>query len=264
MRPGRLLEPLLPRPETGGRLPRAAIGVALGLVVLGALALVVGQQVFGLGRAAPSDGDVTGSAAGRVRGTEGSYAFTLTQPQDRDLPVTWDPCTVIPVEVDDRLAPPGSARVLDEALDEVARVSGLRFRIVGRTTRQPPRPGRTGDVPRRQPALVSWTTPEQMPELRGDVAGLGGSTARPDRRTRKLEYVTGSVALDAPQLTEVMTRPGGVDRTRAIVIHELAHLVGLDHVDDPDELMYADTIGRIDLGPGDREGLAALGDGPCF
>jgi hypothetical protein len=40
--------------------------------------------------------------------------------------------------------------------------------------------------------------------------------------------------------------------------------VGLDHVEDPGELMYADNVGRVTLGPGDRRGLAALGSGQCF
>jgi hypothetical protein len=33
---------------------------------------------------------------------------------------------------------------------------------------------------------------------------------------------------------------------------------------DPGELMHADNVGRLALGPGDREGLAALGSGRCF
>jgi hypothetical protein len=35
-------------------------------------------------------------------------------------------------------------------------------------------------------------------------------------------------------------------------------------VSDRNELMYADTVGQLDYGPGDREGLAKLGAGPWF
>jgi hypothetical protein len=38
----------------------------------------------------------------------------------------------------------------------------------------------------------------------------------------------------------------------------------LDHVDDPSELMYDRNVGLTEFGPGDREGLAALGSGSCF
>ena len=72
------------------------------------------------------------------------------------------------------------------------------------------------------------------------------------------------VALDTPQLTEIMASPNGADHARAIIVHELGHLVGLAHVDDPNELMYADNLGRLDLGPGDRRGLVALGSGRCI
>lgn len=46
-------------------------------------------------------------------------------------------------------------------------------------------------------------------------------------------------------------------------MHELAHVVGLDHVDDPTQLMYAENSGQLDFGAGDRAGLALLGTGEC-
>ena len=264
MRPGRLLDPLLPRPETGGRLPRAAYAVATGLVVAVTVALVVGQQLVGMqASSSPVREEATGGAGAQVQGATGTYSFALVQPDDQGRPVAWDPCRTIPLEVNDRLAPDAGARLLSDAVAVISQASGLRFSVVGRTDRLP-EARRTGTPPGRIPALVAWTTPEQLPALRGDVAGVGGSTARPASIRRDLEYVTGIVALDAPQLREVLDQPGGLERTRAIIVHELAHLVGLDHVDDPDELMNADNIGRLDLGPGDREGLAALGDGPCY
>lgn len=47
------------------------------------------------------------------------------------------------------------------------------------------------------------------------------------------------------------------------MLHEIAHVVGLSHVDEPTELMAATNSGQIDFGPGDREGLARLGSLPC-
>ena len=69
--------------------------------------------------------------------------------------------------------------------------------------------------------------------------------------------------LDSPQLAEVLSRPNGRSLVRAIVMHELGHVVGLGHVKDPGELMYEGNVGRLGFGPGDREGLAALGRGRC-
>ncbi len=191
----------------------------------------------------------------------GTFAFSLTQPGDSDRPVTYDPCRPVLIEINDSLAPPGADALVRQGLDEVAAATGLVFEVVGRTDRLPQRRGY--GLPRREPALLAWTTPEQLPQLEGDVAGIGGSTARPGRRSGDLEYVTGVVALDAPQLSTVALRPDGPARVRAIIVHELAHLVGLGHVEDTGELMYAESVGQLTLGPGDQEGLAALGRGKC-
>jgi predicted Zn-dependent protease len=48
-----------------------------------------------------------------------------------------------------------------------------------------------------------------------------------------------------------------------ILAHELGHVLGLDHVDDVDELMNAEYVGQTGFGPGDREGLKRLYDLPC-
>ena len=63
----------------------------------------------------------------------------------------------------------------------------------------------------------------------------------------------------------VLRRPNkGRAQARAIVMHELAHLVGLTHVEAPTELMNASNdSGILDFGAGDREGLRQLGMGRC-
>ena len=56
----------------------------------------------------------------------------------------------------------------------------------------------------------------------------------------------------------------GVPPAEAVVLHELGHVVGLDHVSDPSQLMT--PVGRPDLlgyAAGDRTGLALLGGGEC-
>ena len=44
--------------------------------------------------------------------------------------------------------------------------------------------------------------------------------------------------------------------------HEFGHVVGLDHVDDPAELIQY-NMGVTAYGPGDLEGMARLGSIPC-
>lgn len=241
------------------RLTATVLAVVLTVAVGGSIA----HKQFGLTLTA--DGIRLDSPLGtppEVVAGAGSFEYMLTQ-RGSERPVAYDPCDPVEYLVNDRVAPVGADELVSSAVDEISAATGLVFRPVG-TTDDLPRQKPDALVPRREPVLIAWTTPDVVPDLAGRVAGVGGSTARGDEYAGALRYVTGMVALDAPQLAEVLLRPMGREQVRAIVLHELGHLVGLDHVGDPGELMYEDNVGRLDLGPGDREGLAALGSGRCF
>jgi hypothetical protein len=68
------------------------------------------------------------------------------------------------------------------------------------------------------------------------------------------------VHLDATKLRAALTQPDGPRRVLNVIMHELGHLVGLAHINDPQQLMH--SRGRTVNGfrPGDLAGLARLGD----
>jgi Matrixin len=216
------------------------------------------------------DGIARRVGAGPARASEGSgsFAFMSTQPGRPDVPVTYDPCKPIHLVVNERLAPAGQAEpLLGSALAAVTAATGLDFVRDG-VTDELPGPHRAARDRARygggwSPVLVAWTTPGVDPGLSGDVAGRGGSAGVSDPLTGERRFVTGTVSLDAPALQAILRRRDGVAEARAILMHELGHVVGLAHVDDPRELMYDDNVGRTEFGPGDLQGLAALGRGPC-
>ncbi len=77
-------------------------------------------------------------------------------------------------------------------------------------------------------------------------------------------YITGSLELDTPQVTELLASPGGADYVLAVMQHELGHVMGLDHVDDPIQLMYPEIGAPPDgLAAGDLNGLHLLASAPC-
>ena len=78
-----------------------------------------------------------------------------------------------------------------------------------------------------------------------------------------MEYVTGSVVLDQEVFDDLDDDPDAQSVAQGIVDHEFGHLVGLDHVDDPRELMHREQAGMTSYGPGDLEGLARLGSIRC-
>jgi hypothetical protein len=195
----------------------------------------------------------------------GSHRFSMVQ-DDGVSPVAYDPCRPIAVVVNGRTAPAGSGRLVDEALAEITRATGLVFVVEGSTDEAPTQeregsqPGRYGD--RWAPVLVAWSDPGEHPPLGGGVTGTGGSTAVLTDDVGWV-YVSGSVVLDGPQLQRIGQGAGGYARARSVIVHELAHVVGLDHVEVPDHLMHPSATATTSLHVGDLTGLAAVGRGRC-
>ncbi len=110
------------------------------------------------------------------------------------------------------------------------------------------------------PVLIAWANSDEVPDLAGSTAGIGGST--PVRVHRRVQFVTGMVVLDTDAYDRMELR--GDERSEELILaHELGHVLGLDHVDDIGELMNAEYVGQDGFGPGDRDGLQRLHDLPC-
>ena len=246
--------PRKPRRQTGAALP----GLLVTAVILTAVVALSPtenfrtiRQLAGFGNARL--GDVPSVAEG-----EGSYAFTATQRGSKQ-PVAYDPCRIIEVAVNPEGAPENYDELVDTAIDRTGDATGLAFRRIG-TTDDRDFTRRTSAIASRPPVLVAWATPEEVPDLEGDIAGIGGSAAV-DMGTGRMRYVTGIVVLDAGTFGDF--EDDEQPFAQAIVDHEFGHLVGLDHVDDPHELMNGANVGVTTYGPGDREGLARLGGVDC-
>lgn len=195
----------------------------------------------------------------------GAYAFLQTQ-EGGSAPVAWSPCRPIHWVLRPTGAPAGADALLAGAFADVSAATGLQFVADGPTDEAPSsereayQPDRYGR--RWAPVLVAWSGPDEHPELAGSVAGNAGPTSVTSDGFAV--YVSGVLVLDAPQIADLLGAPNGTALARAVVTHELAHVVGLAHVDDREQLMYpAAAITQTRLGAGDLEGLALLGAGPC-
>ncbi len=196
-----------------------------------------------------------------------SYRFVAHQ-TDGTTPVAYDPCRPIHYVIRPQGQPAGGNKIVTDAVLRVSKATGLRFVFDGATSEAPSRerpsyqPERYGD--RWAPVLISWVTSRENPDFAADVTGEGGRSyvGFPNRPSA---YVTGAVQLDAGQIAVILQRPDGNQVVRAIVLHELAHLVGLGHVTAANQLMYPQSQrGVIEFGTGDLTGLAALGRGSCL
>jgi hypothetical protein len=210
-----------------------------------------------------------------VRGHAATYRF-LRQNAD-GTPYRWDPCTPIHYLVND--APPGSIPIVQEAVARVSEATGITFVYDGIAERstdtyyrmQFQRPFTLGGSRSWEPVLIDWIETEHFQELaQTDEAAAFGTPYSPEGELPEgvLEgrYVSGLVAVD-----ESLPIPLGF-RTRyslgVVLMHELAHVMGLGHVADGHELMWSPEVPGADAvpdvlqtvwGPGDLEGLHRLG-----
>ncbi|MGH3932794.1 MAG: matrixin family metalloprotease [Pseudonocardiaceae bacterium] len=195
----------------------------------------------------------------------GAHAFGRTTADGR--PVTYDPCRPIHYVVNTTGLPNRGLELVRQAIGQISAATGLTFTEDGLSGEslvedREPLQERYGD--RWAPVLIGWVDEVGFPLVSGDIAGIAGSiTVTPDGPGSE-RYVTGQVALDRDWFDEAVARPGGYPQARAVLMHELGHLVGLDHVADPGELMAESNSGVTELGPGDRQGLAAVGAGRCW
>lgn len=199
----------------------------------------------------------------------GPYEFIATQ-DDSEAPVAWDPCRPVRYVVNPAGAPPGADALIEEAIARTSAATGLVFVNEGTTdevwakNREAYQSDRYGE--KWAPALIVWSNETEVPALAGYIAGEGGGTpaAVPADPPGPQAFVSGQVVLDGGDLGVEIAQPGGPDAVRAVIQHELGHMVGLDHVADRTQLMFSETAEARDWGSGDLAGLHELGSGECL
>jgi hypothetical protein len=195
--------------------------------------------------------------------TTGEYAFSVI---DDTGPVRFDPCRTVRWVLAVEDMPVFAEPVVFAAIAELQLRTGLEFEYLGTTDEVPDfeRPmfqDRYGDY--YAPLIIGWSSAEQNPDLEGPVAGIGGSNAIQGSHGEQRYLRGGVVVLDGPDLGLYLASSSGEAQVQAIIMHELAHVVGLAHVSDSTELMYETNNRQTTWGPGDLQGLALAGAGPC-
>lgn len=193
----------------------------------------------------------------------GEFAF---ESEGADGPVLHDPCVAIHWVLSTAGMPAGAEPVALDAVASVASHTGLVFAYDGLT-----RDAAVFDGPllvkeddwEYAPMVIGWGTGAQSSDLGGDTTGVGGARITPGAYDAREFLRSGTVIIDTSDVGDIATIPAQRAQTRAVIMHELGHVVGLGHVSNPRELMFPAATYVTEWGPGDLQGLAAAGAGPC-
>lgn len=245
-------------------LPLALIGVLVAAVATAGLARVL----LGTAPDDPAMIDLStphelasGTAHSTTTGLMGD-GHVLWALDHTGAPLRWNACAPIQIVLSTLDLPERAEADLAEALTRLSDASGLTLVLLG-TTDERPSAERALVIDEEgawewAPVLVAWSAPDAslgLTPLDRGVA-LPVSVRDGDREA----FVTGQVVLNARRPDLV---PGFGDRGDAwgaTLLHELVHLLGLDHVDDASQLMSAEPgSGPVEFGAGDLAGLARVG-----
>ena len=178
-------------------------------------------------------------------------------------PVRWDPCTAIHWRSNTARGPVGGLAVLKESVAKIAAITGTTWVYDGATTTAPS----SSYLPKTpakvyKPVLLGWTDGASSDLLAGKPARVLGMTRTvwfgtdDGRGNRAAATRAATVALDRTDKLPLR----GATSWSTTVLHELGHVMGLDHPTDARQLM-ASTLpaNATDLQTGDRTGLGRIG-----
>lgn len=176
----------------------------------------------------------------------------------RGAPARWDPCSVVTYRVNTEDARPNSLADLREALRRVTYETGVVFREAGTTRQVPGAPRFRYDAD----LVVAWTNGgDGTTLLGGDRAAAGGFEHPVAGRGGRPRINQGFVVVDTTALVRMGPGFGEGETEGQVLLHELGHVMGLDHIEEDHQIMRS-TVQKMDAalyGAGDLTGLRRIG-----
>ena len=197
--------------------------------------------------------------AGLVSPAVGS-AYTLGDVLN-GVPIHWNPCAAIHWQFRPAGAPTGGLTIIKQSIAQIASITGTRWVYDGTVSAVPSTSWLPATSSEARPLLIGWGDAATSDLLRGKPAGVLGVT-----RTAWFGMTRdGVTAASIKAAVVVLDRTDRLPLTgpvswRTVVLHEMAHAMGLDHAGSSAQLMYPVLSRSLSgLQSGDIAGLRRVG-----
>ena len=166
-------------------------------------------------------------------------------------PITWS------VDTRGLSADEAAAQIanIEWAFGQWAQVSGLSFQYAGTTTLAyndssfSLKPADGSATPSRH-VYLAFVADSDSDRMGGGVVGLGSpSTVWPTTK----EIVNGTAVFRTDHI-----KKSGAREAKALILHELGHVLGLGHADDAANIMHGIVTDDTELGAGDTNGVRTM------
>jgi hypothetical protein len=189
----------------------------------------------------------------------------------------WDPCTFPTYAINKGSSEPAEnivrdgfelddADLLRQAFERTEELSGLRFLYLSKTSDTYEKSEDYSTNLGKADVLVQYLREDEY-RVAAEESGLSTSIAFAGPLARRVigetgYLVAGRIIINADEIQRLLDE-GREEIIAAAYLHEIGHLIGLGHVENPDALMFGGPSYFDTFTEGDKLGFEWAGAGPC-